>query len=99
MSLPEIETLQPKLAAALRRLRRAHGMTLRQVAQRMGKSPSAETQISRWERGESSPAALQLWYYLLAVGATFSDLDCELHPEIDNPQLREIAEELDQLGR
>ncbi len=100
MSLPETETLEHQLAPALRRLRLAQGLTLKEVAQRMGKKPASGTQISRWERGESSPSSPQLWLYLLAVAASFSDLDRELHgQEPSNPRLREIAELFDRMGR
>ncbi len=100
MSLPDKETLQPRLGAALKRLRKSRGVTENQLAERMGKKTSAGTQISRWERGDVTPGADQLWLYLLALDFSFADLDRELEPRpATSRRLQEIARELDSLAR
>ena len=92
------DSLLPPLAAALRRLRLSRQLTLKDVALGMGKNPSAETQISRWERGATSIAATDLLRCLKAIGVTLADLDSELNPhQITNLRLRQIAEQLDAL--
>ncbi len=99
MSTPDQETLKHRLGEALRKLREGRSLTEAEVARRMGESPSAGTQISRWERGDALLAAHQLWGYLIAVDASFADLGRELAPATAiNPRLREIARELDSLA-
>lgn len=71
MSLSTAEwTAAFKLRAALRtgeaqRLRKAHGLSLGEVARRLGTSPSA---VLRWEHGERTPrdneVALRYWKLL-----------------------------------
>ncbi len=100
MSLPDKETLQRRQGEALRRLREDRGLTHAQVAERMGKKPSAGTQISRWERGRESPSGYQLWGFLIAIESNFADLERELNPKPPtNRRLREIALELQALAR
>ena len=100
MPLPDKKTLQPRLGAALKRLRKDRRLTENQLAERMGKKPSAGTQLSRWERGEVTPGADQLWLYLLALDFSFADLDRELEPRRKTRRsLQEIARELDSLAR
>lgn len=94
------ETLLPQLGKALRTLRGNRGMTEKEVAIRMGKKASAETQIARWERGDASPLSHQLWAYLLAIDSSFADLDRVLNPKpATNLRLREIARELESLAK
>ncbi len=100
MPLPDQQTLRPRLGAALKRLRKTSGLTENQLAERMGKKASAGTQISRWERGEVTPGADQLWLYLGALDMSFADLDRELEPApATSRRLQEIARELDSLAR
>ena len=101
MPSPEKETFVIQLGEALERLRHHRGSTLEDVARGMGEEPSSAIKVARWERGtQPAPRADELWRYLQAVDATFFDLDRELHPpEIANPRLREIAEELESLAR
>ena len=100
MPLPDKKTLPPRLGAALKRLRKSRGLTENQLAVRMGKKSSAGTQISRWERGQATPGADQLWLYLLALDLSFADLDRELEPSPPTSRrLQEIARELDSLAR
>ena len=100
--MPEIDmdALRLQIAQALRTLRRNRGLTEKEVAVRMGKKASAETQIARWERGETSATSHQLWAYLIAVDSSFADLDRVLNPNPpSNLRLREIARELESLAR
>ncbi len=100
MSLPDKETLRRRLAEALKQLRTERGLTERELAQRMGKKPHAGTQISRWERGEATPGADQLWRILLALDASFADLERQLNPKpTSSRRLKEIARELQALAR
>jgi len=100
MPLPDKETLLLRLGEALKRLRKSRGLTVQQLANRMGKRTSAATQISRYERGEVTPGADQLWLYLLALDLTFADLDRELEPSPQTSRrLQEIARELNSLAR
>lgn len=93
------QTLQRKLGKALKRLRERRGLTKGEVAVRMGKKRSAGTQLSRWEGGKAAPIYDQLWRFLIAVDANFTDLDRELNPRpIRNERLREIARELEALA-
>ncbi len=94
MPLPDKETLQLRLGEALGRLRESSGLTHEELAQAMGEDPSFGAEISRWERGESSPSGEEIWRCLDAQERTFSDLDLELHPEARNPRLREISRRL-----
>ncbi len=100
--MPEFDkdTLRHKLGQALRTLRGNRGMTEKEVAVRMGKKASAETQIARWERGDASPLSHQLWGYLIAIDSSFGDLDRVLNPKpATNLRLREIARELESLAK
>lgn len=97
MSLnPELDR---KIGAAMRAIRRRSSLTDAAVAERMGYAPKGKHNINRWERGERSIAAVSLWRYLQAIGASFSDLDHELG--IERPgsrRLQEIAQELQLLA-
>ncbi len=99
MSLPDPKSLQLRVGEALRQLRDGHCLTLIEVADRMGEGTSFTAQLERWERGDASPLAHQLWAYLLAVDASFIDLGYQLDPAPASPRLLEIARELDSLGR
>ena len=95
MSIPDKKTLQLKLGAALKRLREDRRLSHADLAERMGKKRSAGTQISRWERGEAAPVAHQLWGFLIAIDASFADLDREVNPKpATSRRLEEIAAEL-----
>lgn len=95
MPRPDIEALKPRLADALRSLRKDQSLTVYEVAERMGKRRDAATLVSRWERGETVPASTQLWVYLLAIGCNFADLERKLNPApARNRRLEEIAREL-----
>ncbi len=99
MSLPDKNALQLRLGAALKSLRQESGLREGEVAERMGKKKSAGTQISRWERGERAPISIQLWLYLMAVDASFADLERVLNPKPSgNRRLREIVRELQELA-
>ena len=99
MSIPDAKTLQLRLGKALKLLRENRSLTEIEVAHRMGEVPSFTAQLSRWERGEDSPPAHQLWAYLLAVDASFNDLGYEIDERPESPRLKEIARELDSLAR
>lgn len=96
MTTPDPKTLQLRLGEALTRLRESHSLTGIEVAHRMG---TTDLEISRWERGEASPAAHELWAYLLAVDSSFGDLGYEVDPRPESPRLKEIVRELDSLAR
>ncbi len=99
MSIPDKRTLQLRLGAALKQLRLERQLLESDVAERMGKKKASGTQISRWERGEAAPLATQLWGYLMAIGASFDDLDRLLNPKpSSNRRLREIARELQSIA-
>ncbi len=99
MSVPDKKALQLRLGAALKSLRQERGLLESEVAELMGKKQSAGTQISRWERGERAPISTQLWQYLIAVDASFADLERVLNPKpADNRRLREIVRELQALA-
>ncbi len=99
MSTPDPKTLQLRVGEALRHLREGRSLTLIEVAHRMGEGPAFTAQLERWERGDASPLAHQLWTYLLAVDASFVDFGYEIEPTPATPGLQEIARELDSLGR
>ena len=100
MSKTDKETLRRQLGQALRSLRGDRGLTEKEVALRMGKKASAETQIARWERGDASPLSHQLWAYLIAIDSSFGDLDRVVNPKpTTSRRLREIARELETLAR
>ncbi len=89
-----------KLGQALRSLREAHGLTIYDIAERMGKKRSSGSQVGRWERGEVAIAGDQLWAFLEALDFNFFDLAHELHPApVTDSRLEEIARQLEQLGR
>ena len=61
----------------------------------MGKSPSSATLVARWERGVTVPSFTNVWKYLYAIEANFSDLDRELRPlPKDGSRLADIARQL-----
>ncbi len=91
----ETENLRRQIGEALARLRTRRGLTEIEVAQRMTKDSS---DISRWERGETTLPADELWRYLRALEASFSDLDLEMEPPPANINLRKIAAQLDGMG-
>ena len=100
MPAPDMTTLQHRLADALKSLREDRGLTVVEVAERMGKKRSAAPMIYRWKRGETVPVATQLWAFLLAIEASFADLERKLNPQpAGNRRLREIARELDAMAR
>ena len=99
MPVPDPKTLQLRLGEALCHLRERRGLTLNDVAHRMGEDSSFRGEIDRWERGEASPLAHQLCAYLYAIDASFIDLGYEFDPGPTSPRLLEIARELDSLGR
>jgi len=100
MPVPDMKTLQLRLADALKSLREDRALSVYEIAERMGKKRSAAPMIYRWERGETAPVATQLWAFLLAVEASFADLERKLNPQpASNRRLREIARELDALAR
>ena len=82
----------------MKRLREGRSLTRSEVGNRMGEGPAFVDEIARWERGEASPLAHQLWAYLLAVDSSFTDLGYEVDPRPDTP-VRAIARELDALAR
>ncbi len=95
-----MKTLQLRLASALKSLREDSGLSVYDIAERMGKKRSSAPIIYRWERGETVPVATQLWAFLLAVEASFADLERKLNPKpASNRRLREIARELDAMAR
>ncbi len=91
-------TRQQRLGQALRNLREPLGLTIYDVARRMGRKRSYGSHVGRWERAAVMPRADQLWAYLRAVGATFADLGRELDPEPEtNPRLEAIKRRLQEL--
>ncbi len=87
-----------RLGKALRNIRKSAGLSVYDVARRMGKKASAGTQVARWERGQVALSADRLWAYLDALDASFADLDQELNPPAaTNPRLEEIADQLQAL--
>ncbi len=93
------KTLRLRLGEALRNLRMARGLTTAAVAVRMGYKPSSYGQISRWELGQVSLGADQLFAYLLAIDMSFADLDRELNPRpAASPRLQEIVSRLEALA-
>ncbi len=91
-------TPRVRLGKALRNIRQSLGLSVYEVARRMGKKASAGTQIARWERGQVALSADRLWAYLNALDASFADLDHELNPApVTNPRLEEIADQLQAL--
>ncbi len=97
---PETDNLTPqiRLGKALRNIRESLGMSVYEVARRMGKKPSAGTQVARWERGQVALSADRLWAYLNALDASFADLDHELNPApVTSSRLEEIADQLQAL--
>ena len=97
MSQSENEQRQQRLGRALALLRERDGRTREALAKAMGSSLASE--IGRWEAGESAPSAIDLWRLLEALDLSFADFELELDPEARNPRLREIADQLDALGR
>ena len=94
MSEPVPEN-QRRLAEAMKSLRQDRGLSVQDVAERMGKQRSAGTQVSRWERAVTAPAAHQLMTFLVAIGSSFTELDRTLNPQpATNRRLEEIAQEL-----
>ena len=94
--MPERQrTPDPRLGQAMRRMRELRRLTLRQVADRMGRKPSFITHIARWERGTTSPSADNLWRYLRAIGASFAALERELRPPTADVPRRLIGPGLD----
>ncbi len=96
MPQPDHDTLQHRLGGALSRLRERHGFSRAELARAMDESPA---RIARWEDGHAAPPGDQLWRFLDALDLSFTDLDLELDPKARNPRLRELAAELDALGR
>lgn len=66
--------LPQRLGNAMRTLREEIGLSQYEIARRMGLNASAQSQLGRYERGETIPRADTLKRYLDAVGATWSDL-------------------------
>lgn len=100
MPAPDMKTLQLRLADALKSLREDRALSVYEIAERMGKKRSSAPMIYRWERGESVPVATQLWAFLVAIGASFADLEHKLNPKPASDQrLREIARELDAMAK
>ena len=96
----DMDSLRLRIAQALRTLRRNRGLTEKEIAVRMGKKASAETQIARWERGETAPTSHQLGAYLIAADSSFADLERALNPSPPTKlRLREIARELESIAR
>ncbi len=100
--MSERKTLpDPRIGSALRKMREQRWLTLRQVAERLGRKSSFITHIARWERGIASPSADNLWKYLRAIGASFADLERELRPSgkpASSPALARIAREMEMLA-
>ena len=99
MSQSENEQRQQRLGRALALLRERDGRTREALARALGSGSPAASEIRRWEAGESAPSAVELWRLLQALDLSFADFELELDPEARNPRLREIADQLDALGR
>ncbi len=99
MPQPNIEDLRRRLAKALLHLRERHELTREQLAEAMGEGTSFASELALWESGGSAPQAVQLWRYLDALDLSFTDLDLELDTKARSPRLREIAAEIEALGR
>ncbi len=99
MPLPDNETLDLRLGEALAALRERAGLSSEELAQAMGESSTFASEIALWEDGRSTPPANQLWRYLDALELSFTDLDLELEPKARSPRLRELAAQLESIGR
>ena len=99
MSMTEKESREVRMGRALRRLRERRGLTMAEVARRLGMKASSSSQISRWEQGKCSPRSTALWRYTEAVDASLHDFVNELIPAPPGSErLQEIARELDWLA-
>jgi len=97
-TMTDHHTSRLRLGKALRSIRESLGLSVYEVARRMGKKTSAGTQIARWERGQVALSADRLMAYLSALGVSFTDLDHELNPPpVTNSRLQEIADQLQAL--
>ncbi len=96
--MAEDQTRQVELGRALRNLRKSLGLSVYQVARRMGYEESSASNIARWEQGKIAFSSGRLWAYLDALGLTFAHLDHELNPAPGlDLRLLEIAERIDSL--
>ncbi len=80
------------IGPALRRLRKAHGLSQEQVAAELGIS---RTGPSRYEKPGTNMQLSSLLAYLQAIDATFEDLHRELHGGVD-AEPDELSEALDE---
>lgn len=72
------ETLKPIIASNITELRRSHGFTQQELADRLNYTDKA---ISKWERGESVPDVIVLKQIADMFGVTVDYLLCEVHEE------------------
>ncbi len=99
MLQPDQESLQERLGEALSRLRERGEVSRKELAGKLGEGASFSFQIAGWESGRTTLTSVQLWRYLEALDLSFCDLDLELDPKARSPRLRELAAELDAMGR
>ncbi len=100
--IPEDLPDAQRIGLALKRLREERGLLQREVVELMGKPSSSIPLIGRWERGSTAPSVTNVWQYLRAIDADFSDLERALRPPPDparRSRLQEIADQLNRLGR
>ncbi len=98
MSEPQLSPL--RLGQALRGLRTARGLTIQELALRMGKRRSSWRTISLWELGHVWPRSDQLVAFLEALDMTFLDLHNELNPvPTTSPRLQEMDRMLERIRR
>ena len=82
-----IDSISVVFPKRLKHFREQAGLTLREVAEKIGKSPS---QISLWERGINPPSCIDLFKLCLIYNIIFPDL----FPEVSN-KIQPIKEELE----
>ena len=93
--------LRHRIGTAMRSLRQDRKLTQRQVARRMGLSPSTQPLVGRYETGQIVPGVDQLLRYLEAIDSSPTEFFCRLNRSAQSSKnrIRELLEELSQLRR
>ncbi len=99
MPQPNLESRQHRLGEALSRLRERGGLSMQELARALSEGDGSVSEVAGWESGRTALTGVQLWCYLEALDLSFCDLDLELDPKARSSRLRELAAELDALGR
>ena len=85
--VPEVPS-HSRIGERLREARQAQGLTARDVAKRVGVSPSLISQI---ERDKVNPSVSTLWGLVTVLGLTMSDLFSEVGGAHDPPSVLPAA--------